>query len=299
MLCRKPVYVERLGHSVPCGHCRSCRATLAATWAGRLRDESDSYAERPLFVMLSQNDQSLLPEGLSKPRMQRFIKRLRFALSGRRKSDIKYYLCGEYGPKTGRPHYHLILFGVPLAQRDTILKAWGHCDDKDGHYYCEYVSQDDPERGYGYVAGYIRKKLAKGYNADFRRLHPGKTPEFSMQSSGIGKRYALKMYLNQDKLYRRGRSWRLPCRYYRKVLGIKLEQITGYINKRKAETLNTLREYVISLCIPPTDCILPRARSIDDLTPLGFKYMYLLRDLVDRALAKSWDSSQLALSRIA
>ena len=39
--------------------------------------------------------------------VQKFLKRLRKAY----KSKLRYFIAGEYGEQTARPHYHMILYG--------------------------------------------------------------------------------------------------------------------------------------------------------------------------------------------
>ncbi|QXN75303.1 replication initiator protein [Microvirus mar62] len=56
-----------------------------------------------------------------------FLKRLRTYYPD---ETIRYYACGEYGPKTFRPHWHLLLFSNSEAFSKTILqnvpKAWSY-----------------------------------------------------------------------------------------------------------------------------------------------------------------------------
>ena len=47
---------------------------------------------------------------LDKKAIQKFMKRLRKSLSEYNNEKIRYFLCGEYGPKHFRPHFHLLLF---------------------------------------------------------------------------------------------------------------------------------------------------------------------------------------------
>ena len=45
--------------------------------------------------------------------MQRFMKRLRMKIG----VPVRYLLCGEYGEKRGRPHFHILLFGYAFPDR--------------------------------------------------------------------------------------------------------------------------------------------------------------------------------------
>lgn len=104
---------------------------------------------------------------------------------------LRFYAVGEYGDDTGRPHYHLALFGYNTClygrsrysklrvdccvQCDNIRDTWGL-----GHIF---LGELEPASA-GYVAGYIIKKMTK---ADDPRLK-GRVPEFARMSRrpGIG-----------------------------------------------------------------------------------------------------------------
>jgi len=47
---------------------------------------------------------------LSKKDFQLYMRRLRFDAG----KGLKYYVCGEYGTKSNRPHYHAIIFNCDL-----------------------------------------------------------------------------------------------------------------------------------------------------------------------------------------
>jgi len=64
-------------------------------------------------------------DSLIKRDVQLFIKRLRKEQDSRGSSKIKYYLVGEYGDLTKRPHYHAAIFGEDFAD-DRY--AWRHQD---------------------------------------------------------------------------------------------------------------------------------------------------------------------------
>lgn len=107
---------------------------------------------------------------LSKRDIQLFFKRLRKAQFGSTKSDIKYYACGEYGGRTQRPHYHIIIFNAKL---ELINDSWNK-----GHIYYGSVTG----QSIGYTLKYMTKQKKKG-----QHKLPG--AEFSLMSKGLGISY--------------------------------------------------------------------------------------------------------------
>ena len=47
---------------------------------------------------------------------QKFMKRLRKEFG----NDIRFMMCGEYGERFGRPHYHYCLFNIDLSDKFTL-----------------------------------------------------------------------------------------------------------------------------------------------------------------------------------
>lgn len=107
---------------------------------------------------------------LCKRDLQLFFKRLRKISEGNSTIPIKYYAVGEYGGKTKRPHYHIILFNAEL---DNIQPAWSR-----GHIYYGKVS--------GASVGYTLKYMMKHKK---NRNPPGLQPEFAIMSKGLGVAY--------------------------------------------------------------------------------------------------------------
>jgi len=104
---------------VPCSQCIGCRLDKTREWAIRCHHEA-SLHERSSFITLTYDDEHIpLDWSLDKEHFQTFMKRLRKKWVQKdplkRKfgqvKKIRFYMCGEYGPKTGRPHYHACLFG--------------------------------------------------------------------------------------------------------------------------------------------------------------------------------------------
>lgn len=119
---------------VGCGQCIGCRMEYSRQWANRLMLElQDHKADECFFVTLTYDDDHIADHCLSgfadqdtgelkgyslslrKRDFQLFMKRLRKAVEP---VKIRFFAVGEYGGKTFRPHFHLILFGLPLPSDD-------------------------------------------------------------------------------------------------------------------------------------------------------------------------------------
>lgn len=138
---------------IPCGKCLECTKVKSRDWGIRILHESQ-YHDRNCFLTLTYEN---APEHISKPDIQHFLARLRHETG-----PIRYYITGEYGPKTNRPHYHAILFGEDFLGGARILNdnndytnrllesTWTH-----GFVQAAMLT---PERAM-YCAGYVTKKL--------------------------------------------------------------------------------------------------------------------------------------------
>lgn len=90
---------------IPCGQCIGCRLDYSRDWALRCVHESRMCVDS-CFVTLTYRDADLPDDRfLCHRHVQLFLKRLR------KQFDVRYFMCGEYGGKFGRPHYHILLFG--------------------------------------------------------------------------------------------------------------------------------------------------------------------------------------------
>lgn len=120
---------------IPCGVCVGCRSDWSARWTARSLAELLDH-DVSLFITLTYDDNHL-PEDrlLRKDDIQRFNKRLRKA-----GFKFRYLICGEYGDRFQRPHYHGIYFGLKLDDllafsdtkagklfvSDTLSRIWGN-----------------------------------------------------------------------------------------------------------------------------------------------------------------------------
>lgn len=202
MLCARPF--RRDGGEFGCGQCMPCRINYARMMTSRLVLESLQH-KASSFVTLTKDAQHEDGRGcVSVREAQLFLKRLR-----ERVAPFRYYVVGEYGSHTWRPHYHALLFGV----RDGygVRESWP--------FGFVHVSGVGPE-SIAYVAGYSVKRMTR--YGDVRL--GGRCPEFGRMSlkPGIGARAADRIgefYLSQGGAAVLARDWRVGrgIRHGRKI----------------------------------------------------------------------------------
>lgn len=155
---------------VPCGKCPVCVKRRISGWSFRLRQE-DKVSTSSAFITLTY-DTKYVPitrNGymcLNRRDVQLFIKRLRKNQApDYSPNSIKYYAVGEYGGKSARPHYHLIMFNTDI---ECIDKAWGLGSVHYGTLTPQSV---------GYCLKYMSKPGRIPYHKNDDRI-----PEFSLMS---------------------------------------------------------------------------------------------------------------------
>lgn len=193
---------------VPCGKCEGCRLDRSRAWADRMLLEYEYPPEglpkrTALFITLTYDDDHInmikCSDGQYRGNLvvrdvQLFVKRLRKAVSP---SKLRFFLCGEYGEHTFRPHYHMILFGIPgfpdaveysipSTERatdyysPTLASLW-----KNGNIIYSQASYQT----FAYVARYVLKKQFGSDGGD--SFYRGRKPPFITMSRrpGIGMTY--------------------------------------------------------------------------------------------------------------
>ncbi|UPW41618.1 replication initiator protein [Peromfec virus RodF8_40] len=135
---RRDTYSDVDGLVIPCGRCPGCLMAKSFEWTVRCVCESYSYSESYFFTFTY--DKEHLPEGgtLVRAHFQSFMKRLRYYFPGYK---IKVFYCGEYGEKRHRPHYHAILFGLPLQQEKIRFFQIGSTKRGNAEYYCPLIDK--------------------------------------------------------------------------------------------------------------------------------------------------------------
>ena len=84
--------------------------------------DDEHLVNRYFTGQLRTNGTKVFGGTLQKKQHQDFMKRLRKYLGGLAQ-PIEYYLCGEYGARYFRPHYHALLFGVSFNDLKPFKKS--------------------------------------------------------------------------------------------------------------------------------------------------------------------------------
>ena len=205
---------------IPCGQCIGCRIRQREDWTTRIELEARDYPKEEVwFITLTYDDDHVpgmiistgeimrkvqyvwkpgekAPESvqtLMYPDIQKFLKRLRKAYRGK----LRYFVAGEYGEQTARPHYHMILYGWRPTDLKHLYKI-----QHNGYFTSQWltdlwgmgqiqIAQAVPAT-YRYVAGYVTKKM---YEIDGKKANQyyeiGQQKPFACMSlkPGLGDHY--------------------------------------------------------------------------------------------------------------
>ena len=210
---------------LPCGNCVGCRLEYSRQWAVRCMLEAQEHKHN-YFLTLTYDDEHLKrycyrenfdivadtgecrifnSVSLNSGHFTKFMKDLReYFRANYGETDIRFYGCGEYGDKKGRPHFHIILFncnirdlvydrsinGFPYYTSETINNIW-----KCGIVAISEVTFDSC----AYVARYVMKKV-KGKGSEYYK-EQGQEPPFVRMSRrpGIARNY---FDDNSEKIYK-------------------------------------------------------------------------------------------------
>lgn len=160
---------------VPCGKCYACLINKSRDWYTRIYFEKRVW-QRAYFVTLTYDDR-FCDGNVHKDHLQKWFKRLRKA-----GFVFKYFAISEYGPKTQRPHYHVIILTDDRMKQDDIRKSWkkgfitiSNVNGKRIYYCTRYMSRKEthvdgkndnfmlssrrPALGFGFFEKSLKKHL--------------------------------------------------------------------------------------------------------------------------------------------
>ncbi|AXH77994.1 MAG: replication initiator protein [Microviridae sp.] len=239
--------------SLPCGQCIGCKLQRANDWATRCSHEASLHTCN-MFGTFTYAEEKLATRSLCHRDWQLFAKKLRNALSRKWSANsieisdslyytadmglrpipqLKYYMAGQYGSRTRRPHFHACLFGIDMSDKKywyrnengdavytstTLDELWGNGFTSIGSVTYESAA---------YIARYIVDKKT-GPNAGQYYQHIDEDgvitdlePEYNRMSlsEGIGKRWLKKFQTDvypHGNVITRGKANKAP-KFYDKI----------------------------------------------------------------------------------
>lgn len=235
---------------LPCNRCIGCKIQRSQEWATRCLHESQQHLHNCFLTLTVATEHMGIacPMGsLSLSTHQKFMKRLRVTLGTR----ISYYMCGEYGEKLSRPHYHYLIFGYDFPDKKYVKTSesgeklyespslnllWPH-----GKAWIGQVTFDSC----AYVASYVMKKLngEKALEHYRRQDEAGNDywlePEFNQMSRrpAIAQKWWEAFHhdvMHDDVIVKPNGGLMKPPRYYDKLLEL-MDPGQMAVNKMRRE----------------------------------------------------------------
>jgi hypothetical protein len=176
--------------------------------------------------------------------------------------SIRYYHCGEYGSKFGRPHYHALLFNFDFPDKVFLKKA------PSGEYlYSSKILSDLWPLGHAnigsvtfqsaaYVARYIMKKVNGNEASDFYSAYQdietgellSRSPEYPTMSRdpGIGSIWFDKFNSDvfpNDYVVVNGRKCRPPKYYDDRLKAVSPELFEEIVEQRELNAKKNIDNY--------------------------------------------------------
>lgn len=253
--------------TIACGQCIGCKLEKSRQWAVRCVHEAKMH-ETSCFITLTYDDEHLPEDGsLVLGDWQLFAKRLRANVG-----KFRFMMCGEYGDKTMRPHYHALIFGLDFFEGQKTIRESGNGKDR---LYENKVLTEIWGKGKhcpigamtfesaAYVSRYTTKKIvghqaARHYGGEKIRTRPGREgtvhcdlqfrrkPEFATMSRnpGLGQtwyaKYGKDVY-PRDEVISRGRRAK-PPRYYDTLLERENPELMRRIKSERKATAQEHKE---------------------------------------------------------
>lgn len=232
-----------------CGACPECLRKRSSSWALRSVYEAREHKHNCMITLTYDNFAydsrgrvvGELPVDcdlhVNKRDIQLFMKRLRKWYSSLSSDKIKYIACAEYGSRTHRAHYHVILFGVKFpdlhyykkSKRGNVIYMSPKLSELWGHGICTV----DSIKVHSAVARYCTKYCAKSRSEDTFMLcsqkigFNGLVRDFNGKSYIIdGREYAVPRFVWENYIVNK---------YQKKYLNLKNVPLLSpkYVNRDK------------------------------------------------------------------
>lgn len=252
---------------IPCGQCSECRLNKSKEWAVRGVAESMLHTSN-YFLTLTYDDEHIPPGiwtynrenfefGFYHPLVYKdfelFKKRLlrhfeyHYGVNG-----IRFLMCGEYGPSTHRPHFHVIFYNLPLTD---LKKVSSHTvGGKKVTYLESKVVEDCWGKGFvtigecnydtiSYVSRYVMKKFIGKQEESYqllckRNMKDPLPPEIrnASRNPGLGRPYFEKNKVEiyeYDKIVLPNGRFAKPVKYFDYLLNLEDPELLKKIKDKR------------------------------------------------------------------
>lgn len=195
---------------LPCGKCIECRRAQANEWAIRCLCEA-SLHKKNCVLTLTYNDENV-PSQLVKKDYQNFLKSLRQEVG-----QLRYFLSGEYGEKSGRPHFHAVIFGWCPEDAVFFKKDGKRC------FYRSPLIERLWDKGYSLVDIEMTLdavKYSANYMQKLEEVYGDLQKPFCAMSlkPGIGYGAITRKMFEDGKIWHNGIWYPIPRYFYKVVL---------------------------------------------------------------------------------
>lgn len=298
-------YIQSDPIPIPCGQCIGCRLDYARSWANRCLLEMQHY-DSNMFLTITYDDDHLpctlgtTPDGeivvshpLVKKDWQLFMKRLRKRFPEKK---LRFFMAGEYGDSSFRPHYHAIIFGLELNDLEWYKRAGDYDYFTSDLLNSCWTDDNGVLKGYivvcpatietaAYTARYCTKKVNSVVSDLYDQLHL--TPEFTLMSRkpGIGTQYFeehQKSLLESDHLFiptdKKGVRMNIP-RYFKHKFDIIFEGDDDYAKMKEDKLWNIIKQAKI------------REQLLTSQTDLSYLDLLAEQEAVQRSRLKALERS--------
>lgn len=180
---------------VPCGKCCECKKQYQDSWSIRIYEELKACGFKATFVTLTyapehvptvvDKETGATYLSVCKRHCQNVIKRFRTSYKRSKGKDapLRYFLTSEYGPRTLRPHYHAIFFGLNKYELKPLTDDWAK---NYGFVKVDDIRFDGKQSA---VCRYVAKYCSKGVFENPLIAAGFVAPTFHLMSKGIGRSF--------------------------------------------------------------------------------------------------------------
>lgn len=217
---RRYKYLPGLMSVVGCKRCPWCRLNRSREVATRLMHEAKAHVESWFFTLTYEDGK--LPQSpggatLDRTRITRLRKDVHQDSTRGLFPPFKFFAVGEYGDRTGRPHYHGVAFvDHPWATIEVEPSRSGA-----RQFVCQEFTRLWPEGrhrlsalNFEFAAYAARYAMKKQFAEAALPHYGGRVPEFSSWCHGLGRahfdRFRGDMYPSDECVVTRGDGTRVP-----------------------------------------------------------------------------------------